>query len=477
MKNRKIRKRILLINPRTPDGCGKSYYLPLGLLYLARICEKSFFSAQLLDFNIYKPYLQKKPDEFCFKIALEKIEEYNPDIILFGCLFSGQFPQVYQLSSIIKKKYSDIFTILGGIHATTYPVEILSHCSGIDCIILGEGEQTLTFLLKELSSEKPNFNDIDGLAFRGDELSIIITEKKQFIVNLDEIPFPAYHLIKIDDYKIDTSGWHNPKNMDIHASIPIITSRGCPMNCSFCPMSFVMGKKFRQRSVENVFSELNFLYSNFGLNYFSFMDDNFTLNKDYVLSLCQKIINENLNIQFDLLNGVSVNTLNREIIDIMAKAGLVRIALAIESGSPLIRKKMGKKLPQEKIYEVANILKEYPNVLVRGFFIIGMPDETNQTLQETYDLINDIGIQCPEISNIIPFKGTPLYKSVLEKKLFFKGFHPEDLWNTPITLGNSNAFFIKPYELSKEELIQWRKKFALIDAKSRLNTVVSSDSE
>lgn len=454
-----ISKTILLVNPRTPDGCGKSYYLPLGLLYLASVCEKAGFSPHLLDFNIFKPYVHEYPDEWCNQLMVENIKIHRPDIILLGCLFSGQFPQVLELSSVIKYISPHIQTILGGIHATTYPNEILSYCNNIDYIILGEGEQTLGLLLTQLQSGNSNYQNLDGFAFRNNSGSITVNKKTRFTENLDKILLPAYHLIRLSDYHVNTTSWHNPKQLPIYASIPIITSRGCPMQCSFCPMSSVMGKTYRQRSIENVFSEIMLLYKTYGYSYFSFMDDNFTLRKEYVLRLCQLIIANHINIQFDMLNGIAVNTLDEEVIDSLVKAGMVRIGLAIESGAPEIRKCMGKQLSQNKIFEVVEIFKKHPSVKVRGFFIIGIPEETNDTLTETYDMIKRININSPEVNILIPFQGTKIFDQALRDNLFIDKINFKDLWKTPISFTNNNTFYIKPYSMTLNELNNWRLKF------------------
>lgn len=452
-------RKVLLVNPRTPDGCGKSYYLPLGLLYLASICEKSGCVAELLDFNIHAQNNLNSSNDWCNQLLINKIQEYKPDFVLLGCLFSGQFDQVRKIAQTIKRLLPGARTLLGGIHATSYPFEILSHCPSIDYIVIGEGENTLESFLKKDGQRDADYHDLDGFAFRTKTGSVIVNKKTRFIDTLDEIPFPAYHLINIEDYYIDTQGWHNPKKMRIKASLPIITSRGCPMRCSFCPMSSVMGKQYRHRSVENVFSELLFLYTKYGHSYFSFMDDNFTLNREFILQLCHAIIDNGLNIQFDTLNGIAVNSLDEEVIDALVRAGLVRTALAIESGSPVIRKCMGKNLSQEKIFEVVKIFKKYPSVFIRGFFIIGMPEETHDTLRQTYEMIRCIDIHSSEVNNLVPFPGTKLFDQALRDNLFFDETDLDDLWKTTYVMSKRDYFIVKPYHLNLGELKKWRSEF------------------
>ena len=140
-------------------------------------------------------------------------------------------------------------------------------------------------------------------------------------------------------------------------------------------------------------------------------------------------------------------------------AGMVRVALAIESGSPEIRKCMGKNLSQDKIFETIELLRKYPDVLVRGFFIIGMPEDTDDTLNQTYEMIKRIKIHSPEIANLIPFQGTKIFNQALCDNLFFEKEDADALWETPIAISNNDKFYIKPYSMTLVELNQWRIKF------------------
>jgi radical SAM superfamily enzyme YgiQ (UPF0313 family) len=123
---------------------------------------------------------------------------------------------------------------------------------------------------------------------------------------------------------------------------------------------------------------------------------------------------------------------------------------------------MGKKLDQDKIFSIVKLFEKYPAVVVRGFFIIGMPEETSDTLNQTYEMIRQIKIDCPEINNLIPFKGTKIFDQAQRDNLFFEKVNHEDLWKIPISLTDRDKFFIKPYNLNEVELKQWRIKFNTI---------------
>ena len=278
-------------------------------------------------------------------------------------------------------------------------------------------------------------------------------------MNPDTIPFPAYELVNLRDYYVDTSGWHNPKNLPINTSVPIISSRSCPNRCNFCSMFLVMGPKWRARSSKNVVDEIEYVYKKYNHRHFSFMDDNFTLDKGRAIEICKDIIDRKLNIQFETPNGLSINTLDEKTMDTLVSAGMVRTYLAIESGSDFIRNKvMRKNVSNEKIYEVINLTKKYKQLNVAAFFIMGMPEETKETLKETYRMIKELKVDRIFLMNIVPFPGTDLFEQAKKDNLLINT-DTENLYiadNRYFT--RYNRFFLKPYNLEIKDLIEFRKK-------------------
>ena len=455
----------LLINCKAPDfldlGIGPNC-IPPSLLYVAAALQRIGVEVNILDLNtINRHEKHNKPIAVPESAIFDRIIDFQPSLVGIGCLFSGQFPQVMSYSKKIKEEFQDIPIVIGGIHPTIYPTEILSNCPSIDYVILGEGTESTVKLVDALRKKDfARLRDIDGLAFRQDA-SVIVNPKTSFVDNLDEVPFPAYELIDFRDYYQDTTDWHNPKHLAINVPIPIIATRGCPRGCNFCSMFLVMGRRWRCRSPQNVVEEIEYLYTKYNHSYFSIMDDNFTLKKSYVLQVCDLIIKKNLNIQFDTPNGIATYSLDEEVIDALVSAGLVRVSLAIESGSDYIRNKViGKRLSREKIYEIVKITKKYKELYVRAFFIMGMPEETRETLMETYGMIEEIDIDRPMVHNIIPFPGTKLFRQVVRDGLFVGDIDVENIWKFDKFYFNENKqFFLKPYDLELEELQEFREKF------------------
>lgn len=459
--------KVLLINPHYPGWIvNKEFILPLNLLYLAGALKAAGHSPEILDLNVYKPWL--KGDDsvsslYCQSLIENKIADSKPGLIGIGCMFSGSFPVVLEYTQKIRKRFPGIPIVIGGIHPTLYSTQILQNCGSIDYVVLGEGEESLAQLVKALENGE-SFNPagiekIEGITYRQSG-NVMTTKRTHFIKDLDGIPFPAYELVDIKDYYHDTSGWFNPRNMPINATIPILSSRSCPNLCNFCVAVNIMGRGWRYRSVHNIVDEIEYFYNTHNHRHFSFIDDNFTFKKSRVLEICNEINKRNLKLQFETPN-VATATIDDEVMEAMVGAGLTRIGLAIESGSDFIRNKvMGKHLSRDSIINAVRITKKYKDkIYVKAFFIIGMPEETMETLMETYEMIKEIDVDEPYVNNIMPFPGTLLFEQALKDGLFLNNIDLDNIWKMEAfhVVGNKN-FYLKPYNMTMEELSDFRKK-------------------
>jgi radical SAM superfamily enzyme YgiQ (UPF0313 family) len=222
-----------------------------------------------------------------------------------------------------------------------------------------------------------------------------------------------------------------------------------------------MGCKLRLRSYEKVADEIQFLYEEYDQNHFSFMDDNVTLNKRHILGICKEIVKRKLDIQWETPNGVFLRSLDEEVMNSMVEAGWIRGALAIESGSDLIRNDvMGKRLPRKKIDEVVSIYKKHDSLYLKGAFMIGFPEETPQTLKDSYDLIKDMGLDEVFVTNLMPYPGTEVFDQSIKDDILVDEIDLESLWKSSGFHYHTNKkFYIKPYNMSLDELQHWRKKF------------------
>jgi len=458
---------VLLITPATCNQDQKvkqaflrEYYLPMAHLYLAGSLNRHFEVA-VLDLNALRLW-DDTPDQVAAMMAsavTRAVRESQPFLVGINCLFSGQIKEVLEIAGLVKALDPRIKTAAGGLHPTIFSEDIIKNCQDIDFVLQGEGEENTLALALALKNGE-SMAGIDGLTWRGTDWQIINQPKTSFIADPDQIPRPAYHLFDFQNYALDTSRWHNPKKIPIGVPVPIITSRSCPHRCSFCCMFRAMGTRFRPRSAEHVLDEMEYLYHEHQTRYFEIMDDNLTLNKKRALEICRGIVKRKMDIQFRTINGLSVNALDKELVDALAEAGLVWAFIAIESGSDFIRNQvMGKRLERSKIFEVVRAFKRQPQILLRGMFIMGMPEDTPETLMATNRLIEELDLDDCSVSNATPFPGTALYEQCLRENLLLQ----PDLgrWDNDLlfTANKGGEFFIKPANMELEELSIYRAMF------------------
>jgi len=457
-----MKSKVLLINPPTLRDLAVTYdnYFPLGLLSLATVLKDNGIDSRMLDVNNYyymKEYNQDILDKYIEDRLYSYVEEYNPDIIGIGCLFTGAFKSLKVIASRLKSRFPKIPIVIGGIHPTIFARDILKKYNCIDYVVIGEGESSFLELVKSLVGGDNPSEETDGLAFRHKQ-EIKLNPKRKFINKLDQLPFVDYSMLDdIEEYhNMDTSDWYSPKNLRIAQPFPIVTSRSCPHRCPFCSMWLVHGPKIRYRSPDNVLAELEYLYKEYGVNYFRFMDDNLTFDRQRILDICRGIVKRNMNIQFDTPNGVAVNGLDKEVVEAMAKAGMTRVSIAIESGSEYIRNKiMRKNLSREKIYEVAGICAEYEHLFITGYFIIGMPQETRETLTQTYEMIKSLPLDNAAVNFVTPYPGTELFTYCIKQGLL--PYRAEDYVDIEYLHYASKQPHFEPFELKSEDLINFKE--------------------
>ena len=438
--------------------------LPVPLLYLAAVLREAGFSAHILDLSIIEP--TPEVDQFSNEILkiIKAVSEINPAIIGFNCFVSQHLPLIIQASQQLRKNLSDVHITIGGAHPSLFFEDILSNCPEIDSVIIGEGEEQIVALAKGIDTNTDNFDSIHSFAYRVNG-KVVNNHRRDYISDLDILPDAAWDTINFADYYSDHTSWHNPKNHDIKISIPISTSRSCPFSCNFCACHKTMGRGFRKRSPRRVVGEIEHLHREYGLNYFGFIDDNVNLDKSHVLEICDEIIRRHLDIQFEPTCGLHLPSLDDDIAKALSKAGCVFARLPIEHGNDYIRNKIiGKNLKREKIFEVAHSLKKY-GIRTSTMCIMGFPEDTVQTLQDTYDLLLELKADLNYVFNLIPFPGTKVFEQAKQEGLLLSTFSEEQIWKGEIDLDpvqKVQQYYLKPANMSLEQLDIFRHKFNTI---------------
>lgn len=414
-----MKPRILLINPALSQGLNYGIFtvkVPLGLAYLAGYLEKLGYSPEIMDCMAYYEYIEKiGGDKYRTglpeKQIIEKLKEFNPDIIGVTCGYTIYEEDSIRIAELVKKN-SKALVVFGGAHTSANPKHVLKNRS-VDIAVIGEGEITFSKIIENFNN-KNKLKKIKGIAYR-DKNKIKINPPSEYIRDLDSLPFPARHLLPMERY---IKHPHNSRANMRAPTTEIITSRGCPFNCIFCSIHAVWGKKWRARSAANVVDEIEHLYNKYSIREFRFFDDNISWDKKRMIEICDEITKRRLDIRWDTPNGVAIATLNEEVLKKMKKSGYYKIVMGIESGSEKTLRFMRKPVSLEHAKKIIGICNKL-GIWTWSTFIIGSPDETKEQIQETIDFSKNSGLNFATFYVAQPYPGADLY-SIYEKEGLLK---------------------------------------------------------
>ena len=434
--------------------------VPVPLLYLASNLFAHGHQARILDFSVIAIPENSDPQSYSLALLEGEIVSCKPEIIGINCYTSMHFPMVREFAGAVKKNHPDIPVVIGGVHPTLFPKEILVNCPEIDFVVIGEGENQIVALADKLNAVN-DLSDIQALAWRNSDNEVVVNHRQNFIKDLNSLPRAAWNAINLKDYYSDHSTWYNPKSKNIRLSVPILTSRSCPFNCNFCTCYANMGRIFRRRNTYSVVDEIEYLYAEYGQNYFRILDDNFVLIKQHVIDICDEIIRRNIDIQIEASCGLHIASLDEELIAKMAEAGVIFAVLPIEHGNDWLRNQViGKNLPRENIFTVASLFKKY-HMLTSGAFVMGFPEDTRETLEDTYRLIMELELDLNYVLTLIPFSGSAVFEQARKDNLFTRALDCENLWTGKYIFDGlqRESFYIKPYNMTLDDLAEYREKF------------------
>jgi len=305
---------VLLVQVPLPANERHKRIIPLGISYIA-----AYLSERMPDVNV--GILDAQMQSLNYWEAVTKATERKWDVVGIG-YWTVQAQFARNLSLAIKSRCPDTVIVHGGIHPTTVPEEALESA---DYVVLHEGEETFHELVKALR-EGTDVSQVRGIAYM-DNGRMVRTEPREFISDLDSLPFPAWDLLPIELYKM-------PLHVVGGERLPIVGSRGCPYECSFCTSPFMWKRRVRWRSPESVVAEMKAIIERYDICYFHFWDDNLTLKPDYMRRICELIISEKLDIKWIGLDRSEHLNRHPELLELMKESGCVGIEIGIESANP-----------------------------------------------------------------------------------------------------------------------------------------------
>ena len=379
--------KILLINPPQtffPGSDIPAANLPLGLLYIAAVLDEAGYKTEILDAFMTDLSFRKFEDStevgMTYKIIKEEIQQSKPNIVGIGNPFTSQVEHAIKVADIVKEMDSSILTVMGGPHVTVVPIEFLEEAKNVDIVVIGEGEYTMLDIVRYFEGNK-KIDEIQGIAHRRDN-KVVLNSPRPFNNNLDELPYPAYHLVDMEKYL-------NPKRIEYRSfqnrAIPMITSRGCPFNCSFCSVHLHMGKVFRGHSVDFVVDHIEYLVNKYQVKTIYFEDDNLTFDLKRFEAICDKIIERGIKFQWETPNGVRADYLTLDLLKKMKKTGCQSVFVGVESGDQYVLDNIiGKSLRLTNVIKFAEMCKKI-GLRTGAFYIIGFPGETKETMNNTVE--------------------------------------------------------------------------------------------
>jgi len=391
--------KILLTNPKSASIFRTFGFVfpPTGLLCVAAYAEQRGCNVSIKDFAISG----ESPRDFSFK-------DYD---IVGVTSDTTQFPISMSIAKEAKKAGCTV--VMGGPHPLFVDKELLTNGS-TDFVVHGEGELTFYDLVKTLESQG-DLSKISGISFKYNGL-VKKTPQRELIADLDTLPFPARHLIDMKLYNRAAYKFGYQRPM-----INIITSRGCPHDCLFCAVPAISGREWRSRSVDSIMAELDIVYNVYGYRAVAFCDDNFTISPERVKELCKRIIEKRYDLWWWCMSSPSMLIKNKEMLELMSKAGAKTVFIGVESGSETTLKAFNKKMDGNTAIKAVSVLKQN-KIEIHASFILGGVEENANSILKTIKFARKLNSNVAQFSILTPYPGTALYKK-LKNKIIDKKWH------------------------------------------------------
>jgi anaerobic magnesium-protoporphyrin IX monomethyl ester cyclase len=426
---------------------------PLGLMYVAAALEKAGFEVQMLD-----NYLLKQSTQEVQQLALK----LKPEIVGITC-GSATYKKTVETAQAIKQVLPNCKIVVGGWHASYMPDSLLE-TSEIDYVVMGEGEAAITQLAGYImKGDLVGAAGVAGVASRSKSGNI--KNPPKFLSNMDEIPFPARHLLPLEKYD-RTIEFLKAKPADVMS-----ISRGCTFNCGFCETKKLWGNICRSFSPQRVMAEVQDLVNKYNTKGIYFINDNFTLKKKETSQWCDLMIKSKLDLEW--VCDTRVDLVSEELLEKMASAGCKTIWFGVESGSPRILEKINRHITLEQTENAFKLCRK-KGIQVACSFMLGMPGETKEDLMASFRFAEKLDADWCQFNIFIAYPDSPLYREMLETKKYtelddFLLSVKTDEFDYNDLMAIQKQFFKDFHRAPKRIIKRIRREGVLNFAKRRLN--------
>ena len=451
---------------------GQSYYLrfdpklydammpypPLGTLFAAAMMREAGYEVALFDAMLAGSEAEWETALEKFRPAYAVLFEDNFNYLSKMCLLNMR-QAAFNMARMAHER--DIPVIICGADATDHYAAYLAQ--GVDYVVLGEGEQTLSELMAALTGKSERaIGSIDGLAYLDENGEAKLTNPRQILKRLDEIPFPAWDLVDVERYRGIWTERHG------YYSVNMVTTRGCPYSCNWCAKP-IWGQRYNVRSAENVVAEIAWLREHVQPDHIWFADDIFGLKPGWVQTFADLVEERDIKVPFKALSRADLLLVD-DTIEALQRAGADIIWMGAESGSQKILDAMDKGTKVEQIYEATAKLQKR-GVRVAFFLQFGYPGETREDIDKTMQMVRDTMPDDIGISVSYPLPGTKFYEGVkidLDDKanwqdsadmaMLFKGPYPTEFYRQLHTVIHKDYRSRRTFlRLKRGKIRFWRK--------------------
>jgi anaerobic magnesium-protoporphyrin IX monomethyl ester cyclase len=325
----------------------------------------------------------------------------DPEVIGFSC-YSINMSSTARIIDILKNRYRvNIPIVVGGIHPSSVPIEVLERIPGIDYVVIGEGEETIVELLESISWNLAGIEKVRGISYRHNG-TIRMNESRPLVSDLSRLP--------ISDFQYAGTAYRN---------YVIMTSRGCPFNCHYCSSKVMYGRQVRYRPVDDVIREIELLRNKTGIKHVRFGDDTFTLRKDHMLALHAAMKRQSIT-DMHYSAGSRIDTIDNEKLEIMKDMGVRFVTLGVETGSQEIMQAIDKGICIDDVVPTVKMIND-EGINTMTYFIINHPMETVKDMHATVSLIKELLGKCKHnqisVNTGIPYPATPWWDYCSERSL------------------------------------------------------------
>ncbi len=458
--------RLLLIYPpitlrerySSDIGFSGGRQLPLGIYYLASAAHAAGHTVGVID--------AEATGKTILGVAAD-VAAFRPDIVGISTT-TVAFSHALETAREIKDRLPELIVVFGGTHVTL-AMETVVKRAEVDFAVVGEGELTLVELLDNLDRGE-KIESIPGLAYSKNG-AIVYNPPRKFIPDLDQVLFPAYDLVP--DFSLYTPPPSNYRQLPV---ANIITSRGCPNKCTFCGHS-AFGHVLRQRSPENIAAEIELLYRQYHIREIAFVDDTFTINADRIRVLFRILEKKGIRIPWTCMSRI--NTVNMEILTFMQAHGCWHISFGIESGNPDILRLIRKQISIDETRKVIQWCHQL-GIRTKGFFIVGHPGETIDSIEQTIQLAVDLPLDDVVVTLNTPLPGTEQYRTADQYgRIDRRDWSDFNMWNpvfvpkglTMDTLVEKHREFYRRFYLRPHIMMRYLK--SILSTKAGVRRILS----